>query len=63
MFADDPSDEIIHRLESIVANDPIHKKAKASRLAYEKKLDERFCSTMSANHPFEHNPKKPSLHP
>jgi len=65
IFDDDPSDEVMHRLDSLVKNNPIHKKARANRLAYEQKIDDRFLANppFPPAHPFEYDPKKPSLHP
>jgi len=58
---DDYSDEVMNRLAAI--NEPLHKKAMAKRLAHERKMDERFAATMPANHPFEYDPKRPTIHP
>lgn len=58
---DDYSDEVMNRLWAI--NEPLRNKATAKLLAYERKMDERFAATLPANHPFEYDPKRPTLHP
>lgn len=58
---DDYSDVIMNRLAK--RTEKIHKRAMAKILAHEKKMDAIKDSMFPRIHPFEYNPKKPSLHP
>lgn len=58
---DDYSDDVMNRLAKVT--EKIHKRALAKLLAYEKKMDAIADSMLPRIHPFEYNPKKPSLHP
>jgi len=55
------SDEVMNRLAAI--NEPLHKQAMAKLLAHERKMDDRVAAQWPAQHPFEYDPQKPSLHP
>jgi hypothetical protein len=57
----DYSDDVMNRLAK--ATEKIHKRAMAKILAHEKKMDAILDSMLPRIHPFEYNPKKPSLHP
>lgn len=58
-----PSDEVMNRLAAYTENNPLHKKARAKRLAYEAIIDDIWDSQSPRQHPFECDPKKPGLHP
>lgn len=58
---DEYSDEVMNRLAAI--GEPLHKQAMAKLRAYEHKLGERMDAMWPAQHPFEYDPKKPTLHP
>lgn len=58
---DDYSDEVMNRLAAL--GEPLHKQAMAKLRAHEKKMDAIVASQWPAQHPFEYDPKKPTLHP
>jgi hypothetical protein len=53
----------IARLQAMDAVNPLFKVARARRKAYEQRLEEILDARWPAQHPFEYDPKKPSLHP
>jgi len=57
-------DAAIARLQVLDENNPLFRKARVSRRRYKQELDRRMdVSWPLAQHPFEYDPKKPSLHP
>ena len=50
------------RLRAIF-DDPKHKAAREKRFAREREVEARMDALWPAQHPFEYDPKKPSLHP
>ena len=56
-------DEAIRRLQAMDEVNPLFRKARAKRMAYERLLADRLFTMLPLQHPFEHDPKRPTLHP
>ena len=56
-------DAAIARMQAMDAVNPLFKAARAKRRAYEQEQEARLDAMWPAQHPFEYDPKKPSLHP
>ena len=56
-------DAAIAKLQALDEVNPSFKAARAARRRHEREQDERMDALWPAQHPFEYDPKRPSLHP
>ena len=56
-------DSAMARLQAKDEVNPLFKAAREARRNHERLMDERMGALWLAQHPFEHAPKMPSLHP